>query len=422
MESTQSSPDDDMLHQSQNAAGPLGQSERIESLDVLRGVAVLGILVINVQSFAMIPPAFFNPTTHGDISGANFAIWLLGHTLVERKFMTIFSMLFGAGVLLMASRREAASERAAGVHYRRMSWLLLLGLLHGHLLWYGDILYSYAMCGFLVYLFRRARPVTLIILGLIGVAIPSALYGFFAWSMPNWGPKSTDVLMQAWAPSDELIAETIAAYRGGWMDQMRLRMKGALVVETLGFLFESLWRTGGLMLVGMALLKLRILTAERSSATYIAMIAVAVVVGVPITLYGMHRNFAIQWDAKYALFYGIQFNYWASILVSLGWIGGVMLICKSGKARKIKRVLAAAGQMALTNYLGQTVICTTIFYGHGFGLFEQVDRTGQFTIVLGVWAGQLIISPVWLRRFRFGPVEWAWRSLTYWKIQPMRRA
>jgi uncharacterized protein len=120
------------------------------------------------------------------------------------------------------------------------------------------------------------------------------------------------------------------------------------------------------------------------------------------------------------MFVGVQFNYWASLLVAAGWIGLVMLACKNGWPRPVLGRLAAVGRMALSCYLLQTIICTTIFYGHGLGLFGSVSRIGQASIVIAVWAAMLIICPAWLHRYRFGPFEWLWRSLTYWRIQPMR--
>ncbi len=175
------------------------------------------------------------------------------------------------------------------------------------------------------------------------------------------------------------------------------------------------------MLVGMALFKLGVFSARRSAGFYLALVGAAVVLGVPVIIYGIQRNFAVNWDVTYSFFLGGQFNYWASVLVSLGWVGLVMLACKTAAAGAITRPLAAVGRMALTNYLMQTIICTTIFYGHGFGKFGEFSRVEQLLTVLGVLAFQLIISPIWLRYFRFGPFEWLWRSLTYLKLQPMRR-
>jgi len=401
--------------------GPVTQAERIASLDVLRGFAVLGILVMNIQSFSMIGAAYLNPTNFGDLSGANYVVWLLSHVFTDRKFMTIFSMLFGAGIILMTSRREAAVGRSAGVHYRRMGLLLLIGLLHAYLLWYGDILHAYAMCGFIVYLFRHWRPGTLIVVGLLSIAFASGLALLFHWSIPRWPQENVEYALSWWAPSNDVVAEEIAAYHGAWSAQFTHRALTALFFQTALFLIENVWRTGGLMLVGMGLFKLGVFSAKRSSRTYVMMIGAALFVGIPIILYGVHRNFAVEWDFESCFYLGGQFNYWGSLLVALGWVGVVMLVCKHGVATKLVRALAAAGQMAFTNYLMQTVICTTIFYGHGFGLFGKVERIGQILIVFAVWIVLLVISPLWLRHFRFGPAEWLWRSLTYMKAQPMRR-
>ncbi len=402
--------------------GPVAQTARIASIDVLRGFAVLGILVMNIQSFSMIGAAYLNPTAYGDLTGANYLVWLLSHVLTDRKFMTLFSMLFGAGIVLMTSRREAGGGRTAGVHYRRMGLLLLVGLLHAYLLWYGDILHAYALCGFIVYLFRRWRPRTLILVGLLSIAFASALAVFFDWSIQYWPPESLEDMMKSWAPSDAVIAKEVTAYRGGWVEQLPHRALIAVFFQTLIFLVDNGWRAGGLMLVGMGLYKLEVFSAKRSTATYVWMAIVGFVVGVPVILYGVRYNFAAQWGFESCFYGGRQFNYWGSLFVASGWVGIVMLVCKAGVAPRLTGVLAATGRMAFTNYLLQTVICTTIFYGHGFGLFGKVERLEQILIVLAVWVVLLVLSPVWLRYFRFGPAEWLWRCLTYLKVQPMRRA
>jgi len=156
-------------------SGPTIQSERILSLDVLRGFAVLGILIMNIQHFSMVGGAYFNPTAYGDLTGLNYLVWLLSHLLADMKFMSIFSMLFGAGIVLMAERMEAGGGKPARIHYRRTAVLLFFGLAHAWLIWTGDILYSYAMCALLVYLFRNKQPKTLIILGVLSVGVASLL-------------------------------------------------------------------------------------------------------------------------------------------------------------------------------------------------------------------------------------------------------
>jgi len=401
--------------------GPVGQTERINSLDVLRGVALFGILLINIQVFAMPGMAWMNPHGYGHATGADYWVWLACHALGERKFMTVFSILFGAGIVLMSSRREARGERPAGIHYRRMAVLLGFGLLHAYLLWAGDILFHYALCGIVAYLFRRRGPKLLFIVGGLSFAVPSILSLLAGWSMPYWEPDELREMAQLWVPSGERLAAELEAYRGGWFDQMHARVPGALFLETVAFGMEIVWRAGGLMLIGMGLFKLDVLTAKRSVRLYAIMIAVAVLVGLPLIAVGVQQNEAAEWSVEYSFFSGSQYNYWASIPVSLGWIGLVMLMCRQGLAATLQRRLAAVGQMALTNYLLQSVLCTFVFYGHGFGLFGNVDRLGQLGVVVGVWLFEIVVSGIWLRHFRFGPMEWLWRSLTYMRRQPMRR-
>jgi uncharacterized protein len=221
--------------------------------------------------------------------------------------------------------------------------------------------------------------------------------------------------------SEEEREEELRVYRGDWVGQLPLRALTSLIFQTVMFLLFTLWRAGGLMLLGMALFKLGVFSAKCTAATYWIFVLLGLFVGVPVILYGDYTIVERGWDAVYVLFAGGQYNYWASILVSLAWVGAVMLICQQPNHNRFTRPVAAVGQMALTNYLMQSLICTTLFYGHGFGLFGYVERVGQIGIVLAVWILQLIISPIWLKHFRFGPVEWLWRALTYWNRPPLRR-
>ena len=402
--------------------GPVTETDRIASLDVLRGFAVLGILVMNIQNFSMIGAAYLNPYAYGDMDGANKLVWFLSHLFTDKKFMAIFSMLFGAGIVLMTERRTAAGRPTAGLHYRRMAGLLLFGLLHGYVFWYGDILFAYAVCGLWVFLFRKKKPRTLLIVGLIVVGVSSAVSVFWQATMPWWPPEAVENLRDTWwEPPPEAVAVELDAYRGDWSDQQTVRGPKAFYMETSHFLTDTMWRAGGLMLIGMALFKLGFLNAARSSKTYITMIAAGAFVGLPVVAYGVFFRQASGWDLHSAFFGGALFNYWASILVALGWIGAVMLVCKTGVMPRLTKALAAVGRMALSCYLLETIICTTIFYGHGLGLYGSVERTGQIAIVAAVWALLLALCPIWMQQFRFGPFEWAWRSLTYWKLQPLRR-
>lgn len=403
-------------------AGPITSSQRIVSIDVLRGFAVLGILVMNIQSFAMISVAYMNPTAYGDLQGANYWVWYFCHVLADQKMMTIFSMLFGAGIVVMTSRSEAAGRGSAGVHYRRMGWLLVLGLLHAHLLWYGDILYFYALCGMVAYLFRKMPPWLLLLLGLASVSIASGIAVFSGLSMPTWPQEQiAQFTAESWMPTQETLTSEIEAYRGGWLDQMSHRVPSAFFFETFLLLFAVGWRAGGMMLIGMALFKTRVFSAARSRLFYAVMMVLGGGVGGALIVTGIHRNFAAGWDVKYSFFLGSQYNYWGSIPVALAWVGAVMLACRTAALGPVTRTLAAVGRMALTCYLLQTVICTTIFYGHGLGLFGRLDRVQQLLTVVGVWAFLLVLAPIWLKHFRFGPAEWLWRTLTYMKPQSMRQ-
>jgi uncharacterized protein len=378
---------------------------------------------MNIQAFSMIGAAYLNPTAYGDLQGANYWVWFLCHLLADQKFMAIFSMLFGAGIFLMTSRIEAARKRPAPIHYRRMMWLILFGLLHGYLLWYGDILMTYGGCGLLAYVFRKMPPRRLIWIGCSFLVIGTALFVFSGWSMPHWPPGKAEAFThEMWQPTPAMVANELAAYRGGWLAEMPRRFSDNTVFQVQGFVFLALWRVEGLMLIGMALFKLGVLSARRSARLYWSFLAMGIIVGLPVIAYGTHRDFAIGWEARRSFFFNYQYNYWASILVSLGWIGAVMLICQSPRLQQFTQPLAAVGRMAFTNYLLDTFLCTSIFYGFGLGLFGKLNRVQQSEIVLAIWVLQLVTSPIWLQYFRFGPFEWLWRSLTYWRWQPFRRS
>ena len=223
------------------------------------------------------------------------------------------------------------------------------------------------------------------------------------------------------SPPDEMARE-IAAFRGGWLAQQTMRGPDATAMETFLFLIDFAWKVSGLMLIGMALFKLRVLSAQRSVEFYRRMAALGFGIGLPIVAFGVWSNFQAGWTIPYSLFLGSQYNYWGSLVVALGWVGAVMWWYRSGWAAALQRRLIAVGRMAFTNYIMQTVLCTSIFYGTGLGLFGRVERIGQFAIVVAVWVVQLTLSPLWLRRHATGPLEWLWRSFTYGVALRSRRA
>lgn len=383
---------------------------RIRSLDVLRGVGVLGMLATHIQLFAFPSLARWNPTAYGDFQGVNWWVWLATSVLADGKFISIFAMLLGVSIVMLASGAGHRAIPAWRVHMKRMSVLLILGLLHAYLLWYGDMLVPLALSGFVVFFARRLSPRWLLVLGGLAFATASALSFALTWSTAQSDPVALAAWRAQWTPRPAIINLEIAQYRGGWAEQMAHRVPAALDTQTWYFVSHLLWQITGLMLIGMALFKLGVLSAARSRAFYLRIGALGFGAGILLNSLGLRRSFATGWDLLDFALVSQQLHYWGNLFVALGWTALVMLLCQRDWPL---RPVAAVGRMALTNYLLQTVICTTIFYGHGLGFFGRVDRAGQFLIVLGVWAFQLLASSAWLRYFAVGPVEWVTRWLVF---------
>lgn len=395
-------------------------SDRIEALDVLRGVALLGILIMNVQAFAMPYAAYLNPTAWGRLEGIDLAAWLAAHLLADQKMMALFSMLFGAGLVIFAERAEARGHSALRLHYRRNGWLMVFGIAHAYMIWYGDILYTYAVCALVLYPCRHLAPVRQLVLGFLLLAVASLLFLVLGGALVTWPEAERQAFESGWSPPAEQLAAELERYRSGWMEQLPHRAALALEAQTFTLLAWGFWRAAGLMLIGMALYRLDVLTGWAARRSYLALIGVGVLLGLPLVAYGVYWNFANDWGPR-SLFFGSQFNYWGSVLVGLGWVGGVMLTLRSGHLPRLRQRLAALGRTAFSQYILQSVLCSLIFYGHGLGWFGQVERSGQLAIVLAIWLLQLWLAPLWLHHFRYGPLEWLWRSLTYGQWQPFLR-
>ncbi|NNK87289.1 MAG: DUF418 domain-containing protein [Flavobacteriaceae bacterium] len=400
---------------------PVQSKERIQALDFLRGFAILGILIMNIQSFSMPGAAYLNPMAYGDMTGINKWVWMLSHLFADQKFMTIFSILFGAGIILMTERAMQRTGKSSGLHYRRTFWLLIIGLIHAHIIWYGDILVPYAICGFIVYMMRKWKPKTLLIIGILIIAMHTLIYGFFGSTMQFWPEESLEMAKLSWIPSEEYMQQEIAEVTGSLSQQIAHNSAGALMLETMVFFMIFLWRAGGLMLVGMALYKWGVLTAKRSQAFYTKGLVIGCLFGLLISGFGLYTNFKAGFSFEYSMYLGSQWNYYGSLFMAFGYICLVMLIAKSELFPWCRSRLAAAGRMALTNYLTQSIICVLIFWGIGLGLFGQFERWQQILVVLGIWILQILWSRPWLNKFQFGPFEWLWRSLTYMKRQPFKK-
>ncbi len=400
---------------------PTIETERNQALDILRGFAVLGILIMNIQSFAMPGAAYLNPTAYGNPEGINKWVWVISHVLADQKFMTIFSILYGAGIVLVTSRAEEKTGKSAGLYYKRTFWLLIIGLIHAHLIWYGDILVAYALCALVFFPLRKMRPSRQLGLGIFLFSIHSLIYLFFGSTIQYWPPESIAEMADFWAPGIESIQHEMAMVTGTFSQQIQHNSSSAIELETAVFLLLMFWRISGLMLIGMSLYNRGFLLAHKTVAHYRKTALIVFPVGFALVIFGVIKNFAADWDLTYSMFLGSQFNYWGSLLISIGYISLIMLLAKSSVFSSLKDRLAAVGQMALTNYISQSIIGALLFFGIGFSLFGQVERWMQVVIVLAVWTLQLIWSKPWLNSYRFGPLEWVWRSLTYGKKQPLRK-
>jgi len=427
---------------------PVTATERYFAVDVLRGFALLGILAMNIVDFGWPGAAYADPTRGGGFEGLDRAVWFFNHLVFEMKMMTIFSMLFGAGFVLMDHRASARGASIRGVYYRRVLWLLVIGLVHSYLIWDGDILVAYAETGLFLYLFRKLAPRTLIILGISAMLIlvpmivgigstvnfmkaatvrveaqikdkqqPTWLdqhaHDFWIKNLQPEFKRDPDTLAKKWA-------EELAAHRGSYLRIVKHRAPNVLMGQTIGFLLGGGLFAASRMLLGMGLMKLGVFSAQRSRRFYWWLVALGYGIGLPLMVYDAIKLIQNEFSFDYLIMHGgIYYNAFGSLVVALGHVGMLMLVVQSGVIGWLTTRLAAVGRMALSNYLTHSLVCTMLFYGYGFGLFGNINRTGLAGIVLTIWIFQLIISPIWLKHFRFGPAEWLWRSLTYWRIQPI---
>ncbi len=423
---------------------PVSGKARIKSIDTLRGVALLGILVINILAFAQPIGALSDPQVDGATEGANFALFAGAEIFVEGGMRALFSMLFGAGLMIFMNKPDADPGEVRGLYYRRTGLLILFGLINAYpLLWVGDILYIYGMTGLLLFLFRdlSARALLRWALGvlLLTTLIHSGLHvslrqlgetvaqaqalapGVEMTEQQREAVQAWDAMLEGQGLSEAGQAEEIEARRSGYVDNFLFAAGLSVYVQTVGLLVFGLWDALGMMLLGMALMKWRVFDASRSMKFYLLLTLLGFGVGIPLnaweTMTFVDSGYQIHWQSVNRPTYDI-----GRLGLALGYTGLVMTICRSGALSRLQSALANVGQMALTNYLMQTVICNLVFLGIGLGRFAEWDRQGMYLFVLGVWIFQIVFSHMWLRHYRFGPCEWLWRSLTYRRRQPMALA
>lgn len=394
--------------------------DRIVALDLIRGVAVLGILTMNIAGFAGPTGATLSPHVPAPGSWADEAIFAGGLVLFEGKMRALFTMLFGASMLLFIDRAEAGGREGDVLQPRRLGWLALFGGLHFFLLWWGDILFAFAAIG-VIALFMRELPVRIL-------AISAAVI-FAGWSLGGAVMSLPDVHAEERVRSErasppEVVRHAairgdiarraereMAEYRLGFVDQVSAKLANRPFLP-LKMAWSNVGETLPLMVIGMALYRsgffsggwprrrIRLLAAVGTAS------GLAATAGIAAWLW--QRGFPPQ-AMTAALLHWLAL---AHLVTAAGYAALLVLAAPRLAATAIGRRIAAAGRMAFSNYIATTLMMTALFYGWGLGLIGQIDRTGQLGIVLIAWAVMLGWSLPWLARFRQGPLEWLWRSLT----------
>ena len=422
---------------------PVAESQRIRSIDTLRGFALLGILLLNIIAFSGPIAAYFDPSADNEVSGLNLAVAMFVDIWGEGAFRAIFSMLFGAGLLIFLAKPVAEEGRLKSLYYRRTWLLVAFGLFNAYiLLWFGDILYTYGVTGLVLYFFRNlsahklalCSTILFLFLALIHTSqyfYTKALYTDYRevvllpednelseaqkQSLENW-----DEFLQNQQTTPEQIVLEANARSEGYIENFIFTAPINIMFQTAIFLINGFWDAAAMMLLGMALMKWNVFDASRELSFYLKMMLFGFAIGLVIN----------SWEEVVYLSSGFEPFLSATarptydlgrLGMALGYIGMVMTLCKLDVLPKVRHAFACVGQMALTNYLAQSVICNTIFLGFGFGMWGKMQRYEIYFVVIGIWIFQLLFSVAWLKKYRFGPAEWLWRSLTYRKRQPLRK-
>jgi uncharacterized protein len=431
-------------------AAPVSQGERIILLDSLRGIALLGILLMNIPYMGLPEPSFDNPLLNHEMGTINEKVWWYVNWIPEGTQRAIFSMLFGAGIMLFVSRLEKRTEGVWPAEYfiRRQLWLLVFGLVNAFiLLWPGDILFQYSIVGVVAFVFRRLPVKGLLIAACVCLILMTTrenvdlhrqkdkIYkGEMVAKLDTTKVKLTDIQQEQLGAMTGMKEKSDTA---GLRKEMRKNLQKATgsygklyaymsnISANLEFYYTyyGIWDILLFMLLGMAFFKSGMLTGQAPAKLYWALFIVGMGAGLLLTWHRLQFMVDQQFNGfniiKYKKF---EFYEIARSLRSLGLFGLIMLLYKSGWFKWLFALLRPVGQMAFTNYLMQSLMCGLFFFGVGFGMMGKLQRYEIYFVVAAVWIIEIIWSHIWLRYYRFGPLEWCWRSLTYWKKQPMRKA
>jgi uncharacterized protein len=404
------------------------QPDRIRTLDLIRGLAVLGILTINIASFAAPTSASFSPNLPQPGSTADNWAFAFSLVLFEGKMRALFSILFGASLLLFIERREEQGRDGPGLQVRRLAWLALIGWLHFALVWDGDVLFIYACIGFGLLFMHRTPPGQL-----LGIAL--ALFALWqAWGVVRWMPSVMAEQQVAAGTADPAQRADYRKFITQRRDQDRDDLEATLspyLTEVAArqadrpayplVLLLYIWgETLTYGMVGMALLKSGFFAGawphRRTALLAMAGTALGLAATALFAAWAQPRGYP-EMAMRMAIGFGLGF---AHLATALGYAALLVLATRPLLATWLGQRLEAAGRMAFSNYLGTSLVMTALFNGWGLGLFGKFGAAGQWLFVILGWALMLAWSKSWLARYRQGPLEWLWRSLTEWQLLPNR--
>jgi uncharacterized protein len=404
---------------------------RILPLDIVRGVAVMGILAMNIVAFGMPFQAYMNPAAFGTEGSADWVSWLVSFILIDGKMRGLFSFLFGASMLLVIESAEAAGRSSAAIHFRRMAWLFVFGLLHLYLVWFGDILTGYALIGMIAWFFHGRSNRTLVRWGIGLLLVQMLIFSGMAAAafMLREAASAPGAAAEAIAGWRELesgfgvlsapqLASELALYHGGYGGILADRLKDNALAPLTGLLMFGC-ETLAYFLFGMVALRNGFLRGEWSAAAYRKMAVIGFGVGIPVyaLLAWLIARDGFSVPMVFAVVMAATVPFRPLMVVATAAL--IIFLSRSGGALTAR--IAAAGRAAFTNYLGTSILMTTLFYGYGGGLYGSLSRAELWIPVVATWVLILLWSKPWLDRFDYGPLEWLWRSLSRGSLQPMRK-
>jgi len=418
----------------EESAGPVqpSGSDRVVSLDFIRGIAVLGILFANITAFGQPYVAYlWPPAISGGMTAGDQAIWLFQFVLVDGKFRGLFTILFGAGIYLFMERAWARGK-GKGLQARRLFFLLCFGLIHYFLIWRGDILTLYAVWGLVALLMIGWKAKTQLVVGLIATTLGSLLmaalmaFQFAAAEIPqvrdNMPPEAREQIENVEPNTLASAEEEIALYQDGSYGEI----VESAVKNDWGQLLSELLLVGpvetiGLILIGMGLYRMGLFTGGISRRKLLIWGWIGLIVGLVTSFLAGQMAYSAGFPFMTTLFVFNGLGQLPHLITVLGVLFLLALWGPSAARGWLGQRFVAAGRMAFSNYLGTSIVMMFVFHGWAGGLFGQLHRLELLGIVVAMWLVMLLWSKAWLSVFRFGPLEWVWRCLTYGKLFPIRR-